>query len=489
MKRAWSRKNLWENAPRWLKAPIGRAMSALPPAWLLGRTFRNTLALAHESQRWSAEQIRARQLEQLRRIVSIAAGSEYYREVFARCGFVPQDLQRPEDLRALPLIDKQTIRQNLHRMCVRAPDGGGVDEVSTGGSSGQPFKFYIDAGRSGAEFAYLCASWGRAGYKLGDITAVFRGSVVAPARDGLRHEYDPLLRRHAYSNFHMRDEEVRAYLAHVASLGPCYLLAYPSSAFALARAIERGVHLAPRNVKAILAGSEIVYDEQRAFCERVFGCRYFSWYGHSEKLVLAAECEHATDYHVWPLYGFCELVDDEGRPVTTLGQTGEIVGTGFINTVMPFIRYRTGDYATYAGDHCDACGRRHTLLRDICGHRTQEMLIGHDGSEISWVSLNMHDDTFDRVLQFQFRQDQPGEATLKLVTAEGFSDVDAQRILRNLDRKLAGQLRLRIERVDEIPLTTRGKSIFVDQRIDAAAQERQRSGMQETIAQAMPMRI
>jgi hypothetical protein len=41
----------------------------------------------------------------------------------------------------------------------------------------------------------------------------------------------------------------------------------------------------------LLTGSENVYDDQRAVIERVFQRRLFSWYGHSEKLVMAAECD------------------------------------------------------------------------------------------------------------------------------------------------------------------------------------------------------
>ncbi|MBU0717606.1 MAG: phenylacetate--CoA ligase family protein, partial [Planctomycetes bacterium] len=93
----------------------------------------------------------------------------------------------------------------------------------------------------------------------------------------------------------------------------------------------------PSNICGVLAESEIVYPDDRALAEQLLGVRYFSSYGHTEKLVMAAECEHSGDYHVWPTYGIAELLDDEGRPITTPGQRGEIVGTGFINTIVPFI--------------------------------------------------------------------------------------------------------------------------------------------------------
>ena len=387
--------------------------------------------------------------------------------MFDASGFDWREIRHPEDVADLPTINRETLRAHVDEMCAVAPTSAGVDYVSTGGSSGTPLQFYIGAGRSAIEYAYLIASWQRCGYELGTPLAVFRGRVVPPDRNGLRHEYDPILRHHYYSAFHMTDADMRRYLEHVATIGPCFLHVYPSSIFALARFCRRTVFEPPRNIRGIIAESEIVYPEQRALVETVFACRYFSCYGHTEKLILAAECEHSTDYHVWPTYGYFELLDESDRPVTTRGRRGEIVGTGFINTVIPFIRYRTGDFATYVAEHCEACGRWQTIVRDIRGHRTQEVLIATDGSEIPWVALNMHDDTFARVRQFQFYQDTPGRAVLRVVPADGFGEDDRRRITANLGRKLAGRIDFTIECVDAIRLTERGKAIYVDQRIAA----------------------
>jgi phenylacetate-CoA ligase len=124
-----------------------------------------------------------------------------------------------------------------------------------------------------------------------------------------------------------------------------------------------------------------------------------------------------------------------------------------------------GDWATYVGDRCEACGREHPLIRDIRGHRTQEVLIAADGSEIPWAALNMHDDTFMHVRQFQFMQETLGRAVLRIVPANGFGEDDAKRIHRNLGRKLDRQLAFTIELTEAIPLSPRGKVIYVDQRI------------------------
>jgi phenylacetate-CoA ligase len=198
--------------------------------------------------------------------------------------------------------------------------------------------------------------------------------------------------------------------------------------------------------------------------EKAFGVRIFSSYGHSEKLVLAAQCEHSTDYHVWPTYGYFELLDSNGEPVQKAGEEGEIVGTGFINTVIPFIRYRTGDQATYVGERCPACGREHIVLRDIKGRWPQGGLFAVDGSAVSMTTLNVHDDTFRQVREYQFRQSVPGRATLCVVPTRPLEETEKQRIVTNMNGRLQGQVVLDLEVCTELVKTPRGKQPRVIQK-------------------------
>jgi len=470
MKLALSRKNLWNALPRPLRAYAGRLLSAVPLRYLLGRRFRQQLEFVQQAQHWSAEQVRAYQLGELRRICQRAyQHTTFYRALYDDAGVNVRNLASLDDVQQLPVINRDTVQTHLDDMCAIPGPRRNIDFISTGGTSGKPLTFYIGANRSAIEYAYLTASWQRAGYNLNVPLAVFRGRPVPPDKTGLRHEHDPLLRHHHYSTFHMTDADMLRYVQHVRQLGPCCLHVYPWAVATLASFIRRAGVSPPTNVLAVIAESEIVYPEQRKLVEDVFGCRYFSCYGHTEKLVLAAECEHTSDYHVWPTYGYFELLDEEGNAVTTPGQRGEIVGTGFINRAVPFIRYRTGDHATYVGDHCSACGREQPIIREIRGHRTQEVLIAADGSEISWTAMNMHDDTFRNVRQFQFRQDQAGEAILRIVPAAEFGDTDRARIAARLGAKLDHRLNLTIEPVESIELTKRGKAVYVDQRTPRAA--------------------
>lgn len=461
---AISRKNIWERAPRLLRATVGGVLGRLPPGVVLGRRFKQVRRLIAAAQWWDEQRAREYQTVELRRLCTAAYQTRYWRRVFDEGALDPVHITL-DQLAQLPCLTREGVRNHLQDMWTRPPTSPGVDYVATSGSTGDPIGFYIGAERSAVEYAYIVSAWARSGYRLGTPLAVFRGKPVDPDHEGLHHAYDPLLRNHAYSVYHMSEPHMSRYLAHIGSLGPCYLHGYPSAIYALGRHLRRLSTVPPSNIQGVLLESETLYPSQRAFLETVFGRRCFSSYGQTEKVVAAAECEFSTDYHVWPTYGICELVDAAGRRVTTPGQRGEIVGTSFLNSVVPFIRYSTGDFATLGGSACLQCGRQHMVLQDLRGHRSQELLVAGDGSTIPWTALNMHDDTFLHVLRLQFYQDTPGTAVLRVVPTLQFKPADRHRIAIRLRTKLGDRLAIRIETVVDLPRSQNGKAVYVDQRL------------------------
>jgi phenylacetate-CoA ligase len=465
VKKAFSKKNLWENTPAGLKKILGVGLSAVPLPYLLGGQFRRWRRFAQEADRWDAERIREYQLAELRRVLTLAyEKTEYYRQTFRSVGFQPGDLKALEDLERLPTIDKVSVRENWERMLTRPVESSGIDLVTTGGTSGEPMRFYMSSSRHAPEFGHLANCWSRAGYQPGDVFAVLRGKVISKPTNGMYYQYDPLFRYHYYSTFHMSPADLRAYLAHMNRVQPKFLHAYPSSLFALVEfAASEGLSL-PKSLRAILFESEALFPHQRALFQSKVPVKTFSCYGHSEKLVMAAQCEGSEEYHVLPSYGYCEVLNENGAPAA-FGEKGELTGTGFINDVMPFIRYRTGDGVTRGGNKCNACGRQHMMLQEIQGRWGQEFLVSRDGQTlISMTSLNLHDDTFDGVTRFQFQQSQPGKVVLKLVTTKTGAAKDAAKFQRHFEPKLAHAIDLDVQFVDEIPLTRMGKQPMIDQR-------------------------
>ena len=219
------------------------------------------------------------------------------------------------------------------------------------------------------------------------------------------------------------------------------------------------------DIKAALLGSEGAMPGQRERIELAFRTRAYSWYGHSERVVLAGECEKNSTYHHFPDYGILEIIDDHGNSCDMDGMRGEIVGTGLYNRCMPLIRYRTGDYATRLKSGCP-CGRFWDRFTDVEGHRKQDSVIGKNGTRISMAALNMHGPLFERIRRFQYYQDTAGICVLKVMSAPGFAERDRVAIETAYKDKVGEEVDFKIQVVDDIPLTGRGKLKMLDSRID-----------------------
>jgi phenylacetate-CoA ligase len=314
------------------------------------------------------------------------------------------------------------------------------------------------------EWAFMVAQWSRVGYQPGDKRVTFRDS------DLLKNKNAPIVSNPVYnevlcSPFRLSDDCLIEYVELLKRMRPKFLRGYPSVLTVLAHFIEdnRIAYLAP--LTALLCASEEVTSMQREYLERVFRTRLYSWYGMSEKVVLAGECEQSGNYHCFPQYGITEVLDGSGNVSSQVGGAGEIVGTGFLNRVMPFIRYRLDDRASIVDDHCSACGRQHQLLSTVRGHHVQDDIVGKSGLRISMMAINVHDDTFAGVRQFQFHQREPGKVYLYLRVGAGFDEERRQLILKTLTRKTGDDIDYQIQIVDHIEQTGLGKGIYLRQEL------------------------
>lgn len=419
------------------------------------------------SERWDLERLEQWQWLQVSRLLKWAwQRVPYYRRTWEEAGVAPDRIRSLADfVNQVPLVDKRDLREHLDEALASGLSSGRSIYVTTGGSTGIPFGFFDDAWRSWPrERAFFDHLWAEMGYRRGDASVVLRGTPVAGESGGALwrqegHEW-------IFSSYHLTDENMSRYLREWGRLRLPFIQAYPSAIALVADHMRRHGVPRPDYVRAVFLGSENVYPGQRTLVEDAFGCRTFSWYGHAEKAALAGECAESRDYHVFPQYGFLELVSSDGSPVTQPGVVGEIVATGFNNRVMPFIRYRTMDLGVWAAPGRCACGRAYRRLARVDG-RLQEMIVTRDGRRISMTAINMHTPVFDRVRQFQFVQNEPGRIEMHIVPHPDYEAADEEGIRRELTEKWGSEIELSITRVPEIARTASGKLRFLVQNLPA----------------------
>jgi phenylacetate-CoA ligase len=447
--------------PTSVQRPLRRTVAILPPHWRQGAVYRRWRRFLAEAQHWTAEQIQQWQLTKLQEIVRHAVErTEGYRELYREAGITPDDIRSLNDLKHLPFTTKELFRDNLPAFTVSGPNDR---YVTTGGSTGIPFGFHEFIEMTAIERAFMHAAWSWVGWRLGDKSAVLRGGFVGTEQDFCA--FDPYHRELALSSYYLTSATVKSYLEVLPRERIRILQAYPSSLNLLCdlmreQKLERTVEL-----EVILLGSENVYEWQLQKFERSFpGARLFSWYGHCEKAVLAPWCEHTRHFHCWPFYGLTEVVDANGAEVAETDE-GEMLGTSFHQRATPFIRYRTMDRALKGPGGCSKCGRNFPLLSHISG-RSHEVIVTGTGRYISMTAINMHDDIFDSLRQFQFRQQTPGEVVFTYVSKAGpLPESELSKIQNGLLGKLGRDVKLSLEAVADIPRTKARKYRFLDQRL------------------------
>ncbi len=446
-------------APWPLKQGLKYLWGAIPLSIRYGPEFRRTLAFLRSSQWWGRRDLEEYQKSRLVEIIVDAYDRvPFYREAFRRAGIRRELIRGPEILNDIPPIDRQVVAAQGTRMIAEGTRRGMI-RITTGGTSGERLELVTRKKHRMAEQAFVFDLWGRVGFTQRSKRAVLRGNVVLSDRYRRTWKIDPLRKELLLSSYHLDEGNLALYVDRIKHYWPDYVHCYPSVIVPLARFIEqRGIVGLPP-FKAVLASSENTFPGQRELVERVFRCRYFDLYGQSEQVAMAGECEVSGNYHLYPQYGYTELIDARGRRVTEEGGEGEIVATGFINTAMPLIRYRTGDWAVLGKPEC-SCGRHYPILESIRGRRDQESVVGRSGAVIPLAMGHNASGIYNRVKQYQFRQERPGELRLTLVRDEGYLDADTEAIRRELVGLLGGEVDLVIRFADEIPRTRNGKFVY-----------------------------
>ena len=88
------------------------------------------------------------------------------------------------------------------------------------------------------------------------------------------------------------------------------------------------------------------------------------------------------------------------------------------------------------------------------------------GRFVSTSMLNMHDEFYDHIRQFQFSQKKRGEVVFRFIPKDSCSQRVVREMRTSLMAKLGDDVDLKMEKVEEIPLTSRGKHRLLVQEME-----------------------
>lgn len=260
----------------------------------------------------------------------------FYKEHYDKHGFKPKGLQTFEDIVKIPIVNKAIL--NSYSLENRSSDRRGRQMVNTGGSSGTPFGFYIEANSIGHEWAHMHHIWQKLGYKSTDFKIGFGGRSdlknKTVAYDVVRNTFSIDI----YADYKLVSAKLKVILK---KYNIKYLHGYPSSIYDFAvyclNEDPELQNLLSRNLVGAFLGSEYPHSHYREVIEDVFNIETTAWYGHTERSVLAYEKNEKYVFEPFISYGFSEAIPSVEKSDHLL------IATSYYNFASPLIRYNTED--------------------------------------------------------------------------------------------------------------------------------------------------
>ncbi|WP_457618696.1 phenylacetate--CoA ligase family protein [Lutibacter sp.] len=448
-----------------IKQRIKEGIALLPDNLLFKNIYFDFRKFLKQAEVWSRDKIITWQFNKLKELLTyVYENVEGYKILYDEHKINPNDFNKLEDLKYFPIITKEMIRDNLDLFTSKLFDRKKLHYSTTGGSTAVPLGFYKTKDEMDIENAFIHHIWSLVGFDRKSKTFVLRGSFIGNEDSIVYHAPSKVMNSYFFSVYYLNESSVLKYWDYLNKINPEFIYAYPSAIHLFSKLLlYKNMVYKSRNLKAILTSSENLYEWQKRDIAKVFpGIRIFDLYGQSERVVIASGCEYDDKMHLWPFYGYTEIMKNNTE--VAIGEMGEIIGTSFWSLATPFVRYKIGDIVIKGEQKCKHCGRNFPVINEIQG-RLQEIIVSRKGRYIPMVAINMHDSTFDNVKQFQFFQEKPGEVILNLITKNNYSSEDEKKIFKNIKQKLGDDFDLKIKYVKTIELTSRGKYRFLVQKL------------------------
>lgn len=363
-----------------------------------------------------------------------------------------------QDLRRLPLMDKKDILTNKEEMVWRKAPGG-VFKYNTGGSSGEPLRFYFGRWRQASDAAGRMRARRCWGIDVGEREIYLWGAPVELNKtDWIKGIRDRLLNQLVLNAFAMSPENMDTYVEAIRAFKPKCLYGYASSiALLAAHAQERCGKLSLPGLRVVCTTGEPLYPYQRALIEAVWGAPVANEFG-SRDIGFTAHETPAGQMLLMSESIILEVLDKAGRPVEA-GEQGEAVMTGLCSEVQPFVRYRTGDIVRQSSQVCQG-GRGLHVLSEVVGRNT-DFIIRADGTIMHALAVIYILRAIEGVAEFKLIQQTVQDIEVLLVPGEDWQAETRQQIIQGLQARLGDELRVQIRLLDQIPPEASGKYRYV----------------------------
>jgi len=319
------------------------------------------------------EDLERLQLKKFKRAMRYAMDkSPFYRKKYKEAGISPQDIKTLDDVRNVPMVDKNAFRSAQQGKEPRPYGellGVPVEQIMsfshTSGTTGVPvylpdsFESFEDwkeswcyclygMGFRNTDIVFMPFPYNvYLGFWLGHLSAQKIGCMVVPG-GGL---------------------DTKARIRTMKEVGATATMCTPTYGFHMAKvASEMGLDLArDLKINKMVVMAEPVTRDTKLELERLWGADVYEHIGTGESGAWAASCIEKKGMHILEYFYLLEVLDREtlSKPVPP-GEEGIGVITSFGRRSFPCVRFNLWDIMTLSREPCP-CGRTSRMIESVPG--------------------------------------------------------------------------------------------------------------------------
>lgn len=391
----------------------------------------------------SRAELEALQLKRLQETVKrVYETVEPYRRKMEEAGVKPEDIKSLQDLRRLPFVTKQDMRDNYPFGLFAVPRDELVRIHASSGTTGKPT--VVGYTKKDLEMWTECVSRIAAlgGATKKDVAQICFGYGMFTGALGLHYGLEKIGAAIVPSSTGNTEKQ----LMFMKDFGTTLLVATPSYALRIGE-VAKELGIDPKkdlSVRIGLLGSELLTEAMRAEMHKMWGedMLVTSNYGMSELMGpgVSGECEHLCGMHINEDFFIPEIIDPNTGEVLPPGEKGELVITCIYKEALPLIRYRTKDVTRLLYEPCK-CGRTTVRMENLDG-RTDDMLkirgVNVFPSQIEEVLLGI-----DEIgPHYEIIVTRKNHSDILEIRVELVEPVDAYKELEELEKRIRHRLRI-----------------------------------------------
>lgn len=449
------KETIYENSPVWLQNSVVAAYGYYWKKRRFSNLFEEEYFKAREREGFSLAEWQEYVQLQIRRLMLHAFNTvPFYHDRFLRSGFNETKLKTitVDRLSQLPVLQKDDFRKNGTTTMLSSNLQPNGIYLKSSGSSGTPTQTRFSHAMHQRWYALMesrVRNW--AGVSSNIPRGMIGGRKIMAGSNQKQpfYRYNPFEKQTYFSAFHISEKNASSYLEGMKKHLVEYMTGYAMSNYFLATNLQQCGLTAPP-MKAVITSSENLTAEMRNLLERTYDCKVFNSWSGIEACGLVSECK-AGNLHIHLDAGWIELLDRDLYPVKS-GQPGDVYCTGFLNYDQPLIRYKIGDQMVFSDESCK-CGSQLPVVKEIIG-RCEDVVYGKDGRKM--VRFHNVFKSTPVIQKAQVFQDSLDYIVLKIISDRPLRRQEVEVLNRKIHTQL-GKIEVRIERVNEIPLTANGK--------------------------------